>query len=74
VKDSTVPDHLAVRLAPEIMARIDALLSFYSEPWHAATRSDAVRAVILAGLPLEERRADATAKPRAKSKASKKKK
>jgi hypothetical protein len=49
--------HVAVRLDPTTIARLDALLSLYALPGRAATRSDGLRAVILAGLEVEERRA-----------------
>jgi hypothetical protein len=42
--------HTAIRLDPATTARIDALIPCLSTPWHKATRSDAVRAVIAAGL------------------------
>jgi hypothetical protein len=43
-----------VRLPAEELARVDALLPTLSTPWRTATRSDALRAAILAGLPLLE--------------------
>jgi len=49
--------HVAVRLDEPTIARLDALLPLYALPGRAATRSDGLRAVILAGLELEERRA-----------------
>ena len=49
--------HVAVRLDPVTIARLDALLSLYSLPGRLPTRSDGLRAVILAGLEVEERRA-----------------
>jgi hypothetical protein len=49
--------HVAVRLDPETIRRLDALLGLYALPGRAATRSDGLRAVILAGLEVEERRA-----------------
>jgi hypothetical protein len=49
--------HVAVRLDEPTIARLDALLSLYALPGRAATRSDGLRAVILAGLELEEKRA-----------------
>jgi hypothetical protein len=39
------------------LARIDALLPLYAIPGREATRSDALRAVLLAGCDVEERRA-----------------
>ena len=49
--------HVAVRLDAATIARLDALLALYALPGRAATRSDGLRAVILAGLEVEERRA-----------------
>lgn len=46
--------HAAVRLEDELVARLDALIPSLSMPWKKATRSDAIRAAILAGLPLLE--------------------
>ena len=46
-----------MRLDPETIARLDALLSLYVLPGRTPTRSDGLRAVILAGLDVEERRA-----------------
>lgn len=53
--------HVAVRLDNEIIGRIDSLLPLYALPGRRATRSDGLRAVILAGLEVEERRAKAQA-------------
>ncbi len=49
--------HVAVRLDADTLVRVDALIAFYSEPWRPAKRSDALRALILAGLAAEEPRA-----------------
>lgn len=49
--------HVAVRLDMSTIARLDALLRLYALPGRAATRSDGLRAVILAGIEIEERRA-----------------
>lgn len=49
--------HVAVRLDEATIARLDALLELYALPGRDATRSDALRAVILAGIDVEERRA-----------------
>jgi hypothetical protein len=49
--------HVAVRLDEVTIARLDALLGLYALPGRAATRSDGLRAVILAGIEVEERRA-----------------
>jgi len=43
-------DHVAVRLDNPTLTRVDALKGVLSTPWHEATRSDILRAVILAGL------------------------
>jgi hypothetical protein len=48
--------HVAVRLDDATIARLDALLPMYALPGRAATRSDGLRAVILAGLEVEEQR------------------
>jgi hypothetical protein len=49
--------HVAVRLDPATIARLDALLPLYALPGRSPTRSDGLRAVILAGLGMEEQRA-----------------
>ncbi len=49
--------HVAVRLDEPTITRLEALLPLYALPGRAATRSDGLRAVILAGLEVEERRA-----------------
>jgi hypothetical protein len=54
--------HVAVRLDLATIARLDALLVLYELPGRAATRSDGLRAVILAGLDVEERRARAVSR------------
>jgi len=46
--------HTAIRLDPETAERIDALTPSLSTPWHKATRSDALRALIIAGLDVLE--------------------
>jgi hypothetical protein len=48
---------VAVRLDVETIARLDALRPLYVLPGRGATHSDVLRAVILAGLEIEERRA-----------------
>lgn len=55
--------HVAVRLDAATIARLDALLPLYALPGRPATRSDGLRAVILAGLEVEERRSGAARKP-----------
>lgn len=49
--------HVAVRLDQATITRVDALLPLYALPGREATRSDALRALILAGFKVEERRA-----------------
>src|SRR5262249_52695075 len=49
--------HAAVRLDKSIIERIVALLWLYAIPGRQATLSDGLRAVVLAGLEVEERRA-----------------
>jgi hypothetical protein len=65
-KDEGAGKHVAVRLDAETLARVDALLPSLSKPWRRSTRSDALRALILAGLDAEARRA--AAPPKAKRK------
>jgi len=48
-------DHVAVRLDNATLLRIDALKEVLSTPWHEATRSDILRALILTGLEHLER-------------------
>jgi hypothetical protein len=55
--------HVAVRLDEPTIARLDALLPLYALPGREATRSDGLRAVILAGLEIEESRARRSAAP-----------
>jgi hypothetical protein len=40
---------VSVRLDPEQVAQVDALIPVLSTPWHGATRSDALRAVVIHG-------------------------
>jgi|HubBroStandDraft_6_1064221.scaffolds.fasta_scaffold651374_2 hypothetical protein len=54
--DAERKGHVAVRLDNATIARLDALLPLYALPGRDATRSDALRAVILAGIDAEERR------------------
>ena len=49
--------HVAVRLDEATITRLDALLALYALPGRPATRSDGLRAVILAGIAVEEKRA-----------------
>jgi len=55
--DAEPKGHVAVRLDTPTIARLDALLPLYALPGRDATRSDALRAAILAGIDVEERRA-----------------
>jgi hypothetical protein len=55
-KDIVKKGHVAVRLDPATIARLDGVLELYALPGRVATRSDGLRAVILAGLAAEERR------------------
>jgi Arc/MetJ-type ribon-helix-helix transcriptional regulator len=43
-------NHVSVRLDPDVINRIDALLPRFTTSKHAGTRSDVVRALILRGL------------------------
>jgi hypothetical protein len=40
---------VAVRLDPHQVAQVDALIPVLSTPWHGATRSDVLRAVVIHG-------------------------
>jgi hypothetical protein len=55
--DKGQKEHVAVRLDAATVARLAALLPLYALPGRPATRSDGLRAVILAGLAVEEERA-----------------
>jgi hypothetical protein len=48
-------DHVAVRLDPPTLERLDVLREVLSTEWHEATQSDALRAVILSGLKVLEK-------------------
>jgi hypothetical protein len=48
-------DHVAVRLDPPTLERLDILREVLSTDWHEATQSDVLRAVILSGLKMLER-------------------
>jgi hypothetical protein len=50
--------HVAVRLKPAELARLDAQARRLSTSWRDATRSDALRAAILKGLALMEKEAE----------------
>jgi hypothetical protein len=58
-------DHVAVRLDNLTLERVDSLKDVLSTPWHEATRSDILRALILTGLEqLEQQHRGALTKPR----------
>ena len=42
--------HVTFRVEPALRRRLDALIPYFSSPWYRATRSDVVRALILAAL------------------------
>jgi len=46
--------HVAVRLTGEQVARVDALIPAVGAPWQRTTRSDVLRALIVAGFPIVE--------------------
>lgn len=46
--------HAACKVDEETRDRLDALLPHLSTDYHQATRSDALRAVVLKGLPILE--------------------
>jgi hypothetical protein len=48
-------DHVAVRLDPPTLERLDILREVLSTDWHEATQSDVLRAVILTGLKVLEK-------------------
>jgi hypothetical protein len=48
-------DHVAVRLDPPTLDRLDVLRVVLSTDWHEATQSDVLRAVILSGLKVLEK-------------------
>ena len=48
-------DHVAVRLDPPTLDRLDTLREVLTTDWHEATQSDVLRAVILSGLKLLEK-------------------
>ena len=58
-------DHVAVRLDNLTLERVDSLKEVLSTPWHEATRSDILRALILTGLEqLEQEHRGALTKPK----------
>jgi hypothetical protein len=48
-------DHVAVRLDPPTLERLELVREVLSTEWHQATQSDVLRAVILSGLKLLEK-------------------
>lgn len=52
-------NHVSVRLDRETIKRVDALLPRFTKSRHLGTRSDVVRALILAGLERKKREEDA---------------
>jgi hypothetical protein len=55
--------HIAFRLDPPAVARVDALIPFLSSAWHKAKRSDVLRALVLEALPILEKRAQEAGAP-----------
>lgn len=60
---------IAIRVDPELLARVDALAEKMSTSWRKASRSDALRACVIAGLPAVE--ADVAAADDGKRRAAK---
>ena len=50
------------RAKPGLLGRVDTLIPYYSSAWRCATRSDVLRALIMAGLPTVEKAAKAAKK------------
>jgi hypothetical protein len=48
-------DHVAVRLDPPTLDRLDILREVLSTEWHEANQSDVLRAAILSGLKVLEK-------------------
>lgn len=48
---------VALRLGSDVLARVDALLPRFQTPGKLPKRSDALRALVLAGLVVEEQKA-----------------
>jgi hypothetical protein len=55
LKDIRTGQHVAVRLDEAIQNRMDALTPHISQPWHTATRSDTLRALIRLALDVAEK-------------------
>lgn len=49
--------HVAMRLEPALIERVDALAPSLSTPWFKAKRSDVLRALIHEALPILEKNA-----------------
>ena len=59
-------DHVAVRLDPETLTRVDSIRALLDTEWRNATRSDVLRMLILNGLePFEKEHKAELAKVRA---------
>jgi hypothetical protein len=43
-------DHVAARLEPELVGKVDAAVVELTTAWHEANRSDALRMLIIKGL------------------------
>ncbi len=56
--------HLSVRIEGAVLVRLDALLPSLSTPWYRAKRSDAIRFILAAGLPIVEAQHATTKRPR----------
>jgi hypothetical protein len=72
--DTESAKHHAVRLDDETRSRIYALIPHLSQPWHRATISDVLRALILSGLDVEEPKARAAERAAARATKTAKKK
>ncbi len=42
--------HVAFRLDDDTVAQVDVIAAHISQPWHEATRSDALRAIVQRGI------------------------
>lgn len=69
-KPSAFVKHVDVRLDPDVLARLDALIPTMSTEWRQARRSDVLRRVILSGLTVIEKQ-QATKTPRKQARAKK---
>jgi hypothetical protein len=56
-------EHVAVRLSPATVARLEALRPHYSTKYHAATRSDMLRMLVLLALDIAEKQIAKDKKP-----------